>query len=70
MSHTLVPTIATLFEVTTESGGTAAFDCAHGTPARTGQRSTMPFQEIRAEVAEHVRDLQPLPRQETRLSGG
>ncbi len=51
--------IAALLQVTTERGSAATLDRGHGAPMRGGQRRAMLITESRAEVAEHIRHLQP-----------
>jgi hypothetical protein len=67
--HTLMTAIIASFDVAAESGGAATLDRVHGAPPRGRQRRAMLITESRAEVAEHIRHLQPLARHATSPSG-
>src|SRR5208283_611287 len=59
VGHALMAAIAALLDVTAKGSGAAPLDRSHGVPPRCGQRRAMPITESRAEVAEHIRHLQP-----------
>ena len=47
-------------DVAAERRGAATLDRGHGAASRAGQRRAMPVTKRRAELAEHVRQFQPL----------
>ena len=63
-------TIAALLQVTAESGGAATLNRDHRPPLRGGEGRAIQVTKRRAEVAEDIRQFQPLAGHGTRLSGG
>ena len=70
IGDTLMPAVTTPLNMAAESGGTATLDRDHGASPGSGQRRAMLITERRAEVAEHIRHLQPLAGHGNRASGG